>query len=201
MKVAILGESSIDEAICQHLLETQLGRAIEPVDIRIRSRGWSSIFKTLRTHLLHLEHQTDADGLAVLLDSDFTPIHDATHAVQPHAKCRVCQAWQIVSLARGELNRSARVKVAIGLAAPSIEAWLLVGESDVGETPWRQMLRDDMDRAQSYRDTLKARCFGSRRMIDERAIQLSHAMAADLATLERQFPDGFRTFATDLRSW
>src|SRR5262245_16808036 len=125
MRVALISESSADEAALQILTEAILGEAIEVEQLRVRSRGWQSVFKNLRSYLAAL-HYGGADGAVILLDSDDTELHDDSHGPElPRGRCRLCDltrdAEHILNQFTPVEGRS-RVKVATGLACPLIEA-------------------------------------------------------------------------------
>jgi hypothetical protein len=148
MKLAVFGESPADEAAIRILVEGLLGQPAEQVDLpSLRSRGWQSVCNLLPTVLRALHYQTDADLLAIVLDSDRSPVHVAEHE-QPgkaSAKCRLCQVREVAKTTQGHLReRTGRppLWVAIGLAVPCIEAWYRCGhDPHVTEAAWIQALQ------------------------------------------------------------
>jgi hypothetical protein len=90
MRVALISESSADEPALRILTEAILGEVIEVEQLRVRSRGWQSVFKNLRSYLAAL-HYGGADGAVILLDSDDTELHDNSHGPDfPRGRCRLC---------------------------------------------------------------------------------------------------------------
>lgn len=80
MKVAVLGESPIDEAAVRVLVEGILVRQTQQVEyFQLRSRGWPSVLRILPNVLQHLYYRTDAEGLVVVADLDDSPLHQETH--------------------------------------------------------------------------------------------------------------------------
>ncbi len=72
MRVAILSESSADEAGLRVLVDAVLGVKTEPVAMNLESRGWTSVLSTLPTISKALQYRTDAEGLVVVVDSNHT---------------------------------------------------------------------------------------------------------------------------------
>ena len=72
MKVAILSESSADDAALRILVDGVLGVRTEEIDLSgtLRSRGWPAVRTVLPVVLKYLQYRTDADGLVVVADSN-----------------------------------------------------------------------------------------------------------------------------------
>lgn len=202
MKVAVLAESELDEIICHRLVESIRGEPVDRVRLKLRDRGLDAVLRMLPPAIKHLEWQTDAAALAMLVDSDLSPPH-TRGACAATVDCRLCQALRAIEGAQQQLNRRPRVKAAVGLAVPSIEAWLLVGQHETGEAAWRSLLGHDLSRAQSQRVALKSQCYPTPRrpLTDEEREQLAARLAAEIGSLERKFPDGFGSFADAVRKW
>jgi hypothetical protein len=151
MKVAILSESSADEAALRVLVDHLLGVATEAVIPRLRDRGWPAVRTVLPVVIKHLYYQTDAVGLVVVADSNHTPPHHAGHEQDGAAvgKCRLCELRGVVVRVRRELRQldyRDPLHVAIGIAAPAIEGWLINGtDHRVTEAAWARGLRDRHD--------------------------------------------------------
>lgn len=204
MKLAILGESETDEAVFGVLIEGLLGRPLQPIPLRNRSRGWPGVRRILPAVLLHLEYQTDAEALVVVIDSDLTPIHDGIHRGEPHPKCRVCEIIGSIVSARGTLSRPHRVKVAVGQAVPMIEAWLLApGDHTVGEAQWRTTLTQGTGSALSVLDSLKPRCYTRPSAAGRggEALDRARNCTTRFEILRTRFPDGFAPWADEIASW
>jgi hypothetical protein len=212
MKVAILSESEADEAAIRILLEGLLGQAttLEPLPF-LHGRGLDAVLNTLPAVVIHLHYQTDAAGLVVVVDSDNTPAHRDSHekpggAVQ---ECRLCAMRSIIA----DVQRSLRprspygpLKTALGLAAPQIEAWYLVGDDPhVTEGAW--ISGQDAGRPPFARRTLKRQVYGVDR--PPFALELERAKAevkrivqdGQLPLLEKLFPMGFGCLAREVRGW
>jgi hypothetical protein len=210
MKVAILGESSADEAAIRILLEGILSaKTQETPSLSLRSRGWPSVIGILPTILKKLHYQTDVESLVVVVDSDDSPIHQSEHdnIGGGDARCRLCQLRNVVSLETSRLRtvigRSA-IKTALGLAVPAIEAWYLCGlNPHVNEATWNRKLQSEQ--ITYTRRTLKKDVYSTERPTIE--IELNHAtkaanrLASDLSLLEQLFPNGFGALARNVRNW
>src|SRR4051812_24290344 len=101
MKVAVLSESSADEAAIRILVNGILGGQTQEVPpLSYRSRGWPSVIRVLPAVLKYLHYRTDADAVVVIADSDDSPIHQSAHdqAGGEDAQCRLCQLREVVYL-------------------------------------------------------------------------------------------------------
>lgn len=212
MKVAYLGESAADEAALTIFTEALLGRKTEPVlPQRLRHRGWPAVRAVLPSVIKELHYRTDAEGLVVSVDSDrsppHVPPHDESSAPDPH--CRLCQlrqvATQTLQQVRPRADR-APLKVALGLAVPAIEAWLLCADDpQVTEAAWMQALCGPGAPPPYTTEGLKERLYGTSRpslsVEIENMTRAATRLASNLALVERAFPHGFGALATELRSW
>lgn len=210
MKVAILSESSTDEAAIRILLEGILSAKTQGIpSLPLRSQGWPSVIRILPAILKYLHYRTDVESLVVIVDSDDSPIHQSEHDKigGEDLQCRLCQLRNVVSLETSRLRPvtgRSQIKTALGLAVPAIEAWYLCGlDPHVNEATWSRKLRSEP--ITYTRKTLKKAVYGTERPTIE--IELKHAtkaasrLASDLSLLEQLFPDGFGTFARDVRNW
>ena len=93
LRVALLGESLVDESAMAILVEAALGRPFERVQPNLRARGWPSVLQILPAIARHLHFNTRADGLVVLVDADDSEPHTAAHEAPGyfHPRCRLCQ--------------------------------------------------------------------------------------------------------------
>jgi hypothetical protein len=147
MKVAILGESPAEEAAYRLLVDALRGRKTHPIPgPALRSRGWPSVIQAFPTVVRHLHYHTEAEALVVVVDSNHSPVHGASHspgAVDP--ECRVCRLHSAIGTELGRLrpvHGKGTIKVAVGLAVPALEAWLRCGlDPHVNETAWIQGYR------------------------------------------------------------
>lgn len=210
MKVAILSESQTDEEAIRVLVSGILGRQTQPVEyFQPRSRGWPSILDVLPTVLMHLYYRTDAEALVVVADSDDSPVHAVSHE-QPDGvekDCRLCKLRHAVVQTQQKLSPVAgrqKIKTAVGLAVPAIEAWYLCGrDPQVSESAWQRGIQS---RPGSFaRKQLKQAVYGSEFLPEgqarRRAIEESQRLANDLTLLQTLFPGGFGALARDLRNW
>lgn len=209
MRVAVLSESSADESAVRILINAISGRQTQDVpSLPLRSRGWPYVIRVLPTVIKFLHYQTDAEALAVIVDSDDSPIHQVSHEqAGGDPDCRFCQLRRVSALEKTRLravrNRG-ELKVAIGLAVPAIEAWYLCGlDPQVNEATWARKLQSE--RITYARNTLKKKVYGMERPtieIERRcAVEAAARLAADLSIIERLFPIGFGSFAQDVRAW
>lgn len=206
LRLALLGESLVDEAALGILVEAVLGEPFVRVQPNLRARGWPSVLQILPAIARHLHFNTDADGLVVLVDSDDTEPHPLEHEAPGyfHPRCRLCQlraAFRRATKTLPPAHGRSRVLRAIGLAVPAAEAWYLCGVEDVvSEAAWREGRTKGW--APYTRRELKARVYGTERPNLQQAV--GHASAAarrharDLRRLEYDFP-GFAALAADLR--
>lgn len=211
MKTCIFSESSADEAGVRIFVDALLGRPTSPVATPpLRTRGWTQMLAVVPVVVKHLHYHTDAEALVIVLDSDFSPIHEPTHdgkEVQ-NAACRLCAMRTAVArvrtILRSRADRPAPLKIAVGLAVPAIEAWYLVGaDPHVSEATWIMGVR-----AKSFpytRSQLKQKVYGTERLTlaeeTAGAIREARRVAADLARIEASFPNGFGALARDVRAW
>lgn len=210
MRVAVLSESSADEAAIRLIINSILGIETQTVSLPpLRTRGWPSVIRVFPSVLSHLYYQTDADALAVVVDSDDSPLHQRTHdgIGSEDMLCRLCQIRKAAAAKLSELRPvldREKVKTAIGLAAPAIEAWYLCGvDPQVNEATWARRLQGE---SLTYtRKSLKRIVYGTERPSIEIetkfAIDASHRLSKDISLLERLFPDGFGALARDVRNW
>jgi hypothetical protein len=208
LRVALLGESLVDESAMAILVEAALGRPFERVQPNLRARGWPSVLQILPAIARHLHFNTNADGLVVLVDADDSEPHTAAHEAPGyfHPRCRLCQlraSFRRVTRNLPPSRGRERVLRAIGLAVPAAEAWYLCGRDEqVGETSWNA--EREAGRTPYTRRELKLRVYGTERPTLPQAV--AHATAAarrharDLRRLEYDFP-GFAVMAEDIRGW
>src|SRR5262249_13223835 len=145
MRIAVLSESPADEAAIRILVESVLGRptqSIEPPPQLLRTRGWPSVREIIPKVLQHLHYQTDAEACVIVVDTDASPVHQATHeqpdgAVSP---CRLCQLREVVTQTQRRLQSMPGrppLQTAVGVAVPAIEAWYRCGhDPQVTEATW-----------------------------------------------------------------
>jgi hypothetical protein len=96
------------------------------------------------------------------------------------------------------------LKIALGLAVPAIEAWLLCGlNPHVTEAAWINGMREG--RTPYTRPGLKIEVYGTSRPsleVETEAMKTAASrLAANLNHLESLFPHGFGALQADLRRW
>lgn len=207
-RVALLSESPADEAALRVLVGFVLG-PFQLVPPALRARGWPSVEQVLPAVLRHLHFHTDADGLVVVVDSDDSVVHDATHEVPGyhHPVCRLCRLRAVFRRTLRNLPPArgrTRVLRAVGLAVPAIEAWLLCGRDPaVTEAAWQE--GQARGRPPYTRLELKVRAYGTDRpglpLQTRRAVEEVSRHRGDIRRLENDFPHGFGALARDLRDW
>ncbi len=210
MKVAIFSESPADEAAIRILMEVVLGQPIEPVYPRsIRFRGWPSVLNLLPNVVNELHYNTEARGLIVVADTNGSPFYTdgpdppAEHLNPSRLRQLRDRAEQALRLLRPRPPLP-NLKVAVGVAAPAIEAWYRCGYPDASEAAWLRELRAGAH-ARDKIKALKREVYGTDRPSVEIATKHAKAEAtrvsADLDRLERSFPIGFGALAESLRTW
>ena len=208
MKVAILSESPADAAAVRILTESLIGAATEPVNpeqFRTRAGGWPSVLNIAPSLIKYLHYQTDVDALVVVVDSNDSPVHEPSHD-EPDGfdqQCRLCLLRGAIADTLNQLGprpHAARVRTAIGIAVPAIEAWYLFGKDPhVSEAAW-------VTGAAGYtRLTLKKSVYGTSRptLLLETQVAVTEAqrLTEQLDGLEQHFPAGFGALAEDIRGW
>ncbi|MGH9429641.1 MAG: hypothetical protein ACRD2L_25430 [Terriglobia bacterium] len=209
MKLAVLSESSADEAAVRVLVDGLLDRQTRLIAFSLRTRGWPAVFRELPAVLRELHYHREAEGLVVVMDSDFSPVHRVAHE-QPDgadAKCRLCRLRQIAAQVQAQLRPVAGrppLKTAFGVAVPTVEAWYRSGlDPRVTEAAWILGLQ-----SQSFlytKNSLKQDVYGTDRpslaLETSRATEAAQRLVQNLPLLESLFPTGFESLARDVRSW
>jgi hypothetical protein len=210
MKVAYFAESPADQSALTILTEAMLGRTTEPVlHAGLRHRGWPAVRTVLRSVLLELHYHTEAEGFVLIVDSNGSPPHAAGHE-PPNAsepECRLCQLRRIVREVQQQYRprqHQAPLRIALGLAVPAIEAWLLCGiDSHVTEAAWINGLKEG--RLPYTKGALKQQLYGTSHpplAVETEAMKVAAArIAATLPSIGSLFPDGFGSLQNDLKSW
>jgi len=201
MRVAILTESPADEAALRVLVDAVLGCRTEAVTPELRSRGWPSVRDVLPALIPWLHYRTDCHGLVVAVDGNRTSLKE------PSAKNRVRALQAVVdqiTASLGTVPGRARLRVAIGVASPALEAWLLCHRvQEISEAAWEKGLRD---RREPYSKLeLKKRLYGTERpdlrLETEKMVEAARELRAQINLVEQRFPIGFGSLAKQLREW
>lgn len=208
MKLAIISESPADETALRVLIGALFDEPIQILYPGFRARGWPNVAQVLPAVIRHLHSNTDADGLAVVVDADDSVVHCEKHESPGcfHPQCRLCRLRAIFHQTVKRLPPAkgrTRLLRAVGVAVPAIEAWYLCGRDlDVTEQAWtagQERGREPYSRAE-----LKLRMYGTDRPSLQHeidcALREAKRHSADLRRLENDFP-GFAFMSADLRSW
>jgi hypothetical protein len=213
MKTCVLSESEADEAAIRVLIDALFGEPTEFVAPRpIRGRGVQAILAVFAPVVMYLHYRTEAEALAIVVDSNHGSVHSDAHdsAGAADPGCRLCLLRKSASDVRAKLrpvpNRE-KLKIAIGLAVPAIEAWYLCGRNkQVSEAAWCNGMK--MGRFPYSKIELKAELYGAERIPLETEIRIATeeaqriiAKASTLELLQSNFPGGFGPFARDVRAW
>ncbi len=159
MKVAVFGESDLDETALRILIEAILGKQTHAIAFRPRARGWPAVCNDLPAVLKRLHYHTEAEAIVIVADSDDSPLHQATHeqAGKTEGECRFCSLREKMKLTFSQLNPvggRVTIKAAVGIAVPAIEAWYLCGvDPRASEAAWLQ--GGQSMRGASFRKELK----------------------------------------------
>ncbi len=209
MKVAIFSESPSDEAALKILVEGIIGEEIEevPYPNRLQSRG-SGVLRDVPIVLRGVYYNTEAEFLIIVRDSDDTPVHKKEHD-EPNNKetenCRYCELRREVKSALENLTPTQgkeNFKVAIGVAVPASEAWLLCGvNKHASETTWINRQEEKDFSTYNDRKRLKAELYGSNiassETVIKRSTESAERLAANIEQLEILFPEGFGNMANE----
>jgi hypothetical protein len=205
MRIVVLAESPADQAAIAIFAGAILNTSVECVDIRPRAGGFAAVLAAIRPTLLSLIYRRTADALIVAVDSNGSPIEED------------CPGGRIATL-RDIIDRTKsrvapgedvnRVRTALAVAAPSLEAWLRFGlDNQCSEAAWRERQQRGAVAADASRQ-LKRDLFGSDRIALHAEIEIMKREATRivqdlqvLAAIEHSFPYGFKSFADSLRSW
>ncbi len=209
MKLGFLSESPADEAAIRILIEAVLKERTSEVRPPLRARGWPNVLQVLPAILRHLQFQTDANALIVVVDSDDTIVHEADHTDPNkfHPHCRICQIQQVIRKTTKKWRLPGgreRLKTAVGLAVPAVEGWYLLGKDDeIGEEGWVNGLKE---RSKPYtRKELKRRVYRTVRPSLHLETRIAKAEARRvsklLKKLEESFPIGFGSMIREISQW
>jgi hypothetical protein len=210
MRIAILSESDADEAAIRVLLEALLGESVEPIPRRVRSRGIRAALDQIGPVLKQLHYQQTAEALVVVVDTDNSPLHSAQHEGTGNARgdCRLCQLRAMVDSVRSSLKTipgRPQVRVGLGVAPPSIEAWLLAGsDSQISEAGWthkQQRRVTAPDEIRKLKERLSGGKTRSARAMLDATVAAAEQTAKNIAQLEQLFPNSFGPLAREVRAW
>jgi len=143
----------------------------------------------------------------LVVDSNGTPPHTPVHDGPSALKCRLCQLRRIADEVQRQVRprtNAAPLKIALGLAVPAIEAWLLCGvDSHVTEAAWINGLKEgQMPYTKAgLKQKLYETSHPSLAIETEVMVKAARRLCQDLSTLEQLFPNGFGALLKSLRSW
>lgn len=208
MKVAYFSESSADESALRIITESIIGSTEPVVHHGLRQRGWPTVRSVLPAVLKELHYHTEAAGLVLIVDSNGSVPHDSGH----HGDALGCRLCALKRICDETLNRTRprsgqpSLKVAIGLATPTIEAWLLCGvDPHVTEAAWINGLKQRPGNMPYTKSELKRKLYGtshpSLALETETMEAAATRLSADLSRLEDLFPHGFGALIGVLRTW
>jgi len=208
MNLAIVSESSADEAALRRLLVPLVGvtSAADTSLAPIRSHGWSSVLKLLPAVINRVHYHTLVDALIVVVDSDDSVPHGAHPATDP-VDCRLCRIQTVLDTEVARLTAipgRARLRTAAGLCIPAIEAWYVCGlDPGVTEAAW--ILGRNTGRLPYTRRELKQRAYGTAlpTLDSQTRAAVAHAerLAGDLTLLRTWFPNGCGSMLSTVASW
>jgi hypothetical protein len=202
MRVAILSEFSADEAALRVLVDAVLAVKTLPItNFPLQSRGYNTVRGALAAIIRFLHYRTDADGLVVVVDSNHTTLEELAE------RNRLRELREMADGVRARLGSVVGripLRVAIGVASPAIEAWLLCRRHlEISEAAWEQGLRNKQEPYSKLE--LKRRLYGvefaSLQLMTEKMMESARELTSDLVRVERKFPKGFGTMAEQLRDW
>ncbi len=209
MRIGFYCESPADQAAMAVFTEGILGEPPEPINMDLEAHSVPGFFRSLDGVYRGVHYNSDAEGLIVVVDSDDALLHSDAHDAPGAAqdRCRFCQIRKIIERAGNQLKpRPGRpeLKVAWGVAVPTIEAWYLVGKNhQVGEAAWKVGLASGT--LPLTRQHLKELVYGTNRpsLENETACAVAEArrIIQKLETIESAFPIGFGLMAKEIQSW
>ena len=210
MKVAIVSESSADEAALRILVDAILGEKTQVVVPRVvRSRGWPAVLTGVPGVIKELHFNRDVDLLVLVADANGSTPHEQSHETTPilSSDCRLCELRTAVAKNISGLTpvpNKSPLHVAIGLAVPAIEAWLLCHKNPkLGEANWRSK-RKSQPGSRKTRLDLKKELYGVERpgltLETQVMVQRATELSSQLDLLEKRFPGGFGHLVRSLRS-
>lgn len=211
MKITIFSESPNDEAAIKILVESILGKEIEevPRQNQLRSRGIDSLLEYCTVVIRAAYYQTESEAVIIVCDSNDKPVHIPEHEEagnKDSLRCRFCilkrKASETLASLKPIQNRK-MIKVAIGVAVPAIEAWLICGQNlDVSEDKWIRRLNGEKvgyDKTSLKRELYGDRPFKRKRI--DKATEEAERLSENLELLEKQFPEGFGNLLKEVKSW
>jgi hypothetical protein len=209
MKIGFFSESRADQAALAVFAEGILGVPPEPINKDLEAHGVASVLHMLDGVIRGVHYTSDAEGLVIVVDCDDTTLHQTSHDAPGGRNefCRFCQVRTIVERAQNQLKpmpTKPRLRVAIGLTVPAIEAWYLVGKNhEVSEAAW--LVGCAANKRPFTRPQLKQMVYGTDRPSLELemkcAVEETRRIISNMPAIESAFPIGFGLMAKEIRSW
>jgi len=209
MRIAVVSESPADEAAIKILVDAIIGLETDLIPLRLRPGGWPHVLMLLPAIIKSLHYGTDADALAVVVDSDNSPVHCDEHEQnqQLNSECRLCllrDCLQSTLVRVSPVANRLALKTAAGVAVPAIEAWYQCGvDLHVNEARWIGKLSGE--RINFTKESLKVAVYGSNqpslRHETSAAITAAKRLSENLDQLNQLFPNGFGCLLADIRTW
>jgi|GEM_PF-4293239 len=209
MKVALVTESEADDELLRIILQACLGTETQLHDSRLRVRGWPGIRNLIPTFLKHLHYLTDVNACAILADADLSPLYPPPHD-QSHPNCRMCDIDVQICETQRHLrprNFSSPLRIAVCLAIPAIEAWLLnIEMPEINEAWWQQSCQSKPDSAMHQRKLhLKRQLYGTDQPSNRAQITFirehERAIIRELPRLTAAFSWGLKPFVDTVVQW
>lgn len=204
MKVAVLTESSADDAAVRVLVRAALGDETEFHDPPLAARGYEAVVANLPSIYKWLHFQRHAEALVVVVDSDQSPLDDSDPKSRKRLLTeRLTQLESEVSPKEG----FPPIQTAVGIAVPSIESWLLFGKDpQCTEAAWKvslQARKSSFNEIQRLKKLLYRTVRPPLAMVKEQMTQAAADLIHDgkLNAMEKSFPWGFQSLMTSLRGW
>jgi hypothetical protein len=201
MKISVLAESGNDAGIMAELATEVLGGPVELIDPHFEMSGWNMIPSVLPAVIKHLHFRSEADGLIILADSNHSSLLPGAPKNR-REELSILAAKTVEGL--GVRHGRPRIRVAVAVAAPALEAWLLFHRySEINESAWERGLVEKND---PYTKTLlKQRLYSvqrpSRDVMAMRRLEAAKEVKSRIHELRSRFPNGFGSFFEDILSW
>ncbi len=201
MRVAILSESPADESALRIVVDAVLGVRTTHVALNLESRGWPAVRNIMPAISKWLQYRTAAEALVVVVDSNHT------YLSRDEPKNRLREFQELVQRCQREMKAvpgRVPLKIAVGVAAPAIEAWWLCkSHLQISEVAWEKGLDDKLEpySKQELKRQLYGADYRSLEFMTQKMTEAAQVVAGDLPSLERSFPSGFGSLSKELRSW
>lgn len=210
MIVATIGESAVDDAVYRVLVDRVVGAQTQPPKLKaFRRRSGNPLTESfLRAVLAECHYHTDVFGVVIVIDGNGSPPHqDSPSQIRCDPKCKFCNGQSAARdlLSSFKARHIPPLRIAIGVAYPSIENWLLFGRiGGCSEFEWFRERESNLgaapNRVRTMKDSLD---LGFKAEADRIRDCVAHAqrIGENLTAFEANFPIGFGLLAKELRTW